>query len=444
MLQRIYDMSQTAQFLMAIHRNPWRPPHTLQKMRDDMLKSIVHHAYTHTTFYRRLYQSHGIKPSDIQSLDDIVKLPIISKQSLRACSIQERTSRQYNLKTCYEGHTSGSTGEPFRVYTEPRAFNYQRALHARRLLIYGYKPWNTIVIFGPYWAGDISILKQRRLRTGLLNIMNFDANRLSLLDDPLQNLAMLRAIQPQVIWCPPSYLELLAETAYHRGITDVQPQLIICGAEMLDPNTRKLAESVFSAEIFDEYGTVDVASRNIAWQCHRHDGYHINLDAVHLEFVRDGELVAPGEEGQIVATNLFRYATPMIRYMIGDRGIPAKAPCPCGRGFPLMRSIQGRSDDHIILQNGRLISPLAVYIQFRMIQGVYRFQLVQETIDQVTIFIEPTVKASHPQISSTVLEICDRLFNKMLSIEIVFGPITIPKGRKYRAIQSRVARITSN
>jgi phenylacetate-CoA ligase len=273
--------------------------------------------------------------------------------------------------------------------------------------------------------------------------MNFDANRLSLLDDPLQNLAVLRAVQPQVIWCPPSYLELLAETAYHRGITDVQPQLIICGAEMLDPNTRKLAESVFSTEIFDEYGTVDVASRNIAWQCHRHDGYHINLDAIHLEFVQDGELVAPGEEGQIVATNLFRYATPMIRYMIGDRGIPAKAPCPCGRGFPLMRSIQGRSDDHIILQNGRLISPLAVYIQFRAIQGVYRFQLIQETIDRVTVFIEPTVGASHPQISSAVLEICNKIFNKMISTEIVFGPITIPKGRKYRAIQSKVARITS-
>jgi hypothetical protein len=88
-LQRIYDMTQTAQFLMAIHRNPWRPPHALQKMREEMLRSVVHHAYTHTTFYRRLYQSHGIKPSDIQSLEDIVKLPIVSKQSLRACSISK-------------------------------------------------------------------------------------------------------------------------------------------------------------------------------------------------------------------------------------------------------------------------------------------------------------------------------------------------------------------
>jgi phenylacetate-CoA ligase len=284
-------------------------------------------------------------------------------------------------------------------------------------------------------------MKQRRVRAGLLNIMNFDANRLSLLDDPLQNLAVLRAIQPHVIWCPPSYLELLAEAAYRRGISDVQPQLIICGAEMLDPKTRKLAASVFNTEIFDEYGTVDVASRNIAWQCHRHDGYHINLDAIHLEFVRDGELVAPGEEGQIVATNLFRYATPMIRYMIGDIGIPSKTPCPCGRGFPLMRSIEGRSDDHIVLQNGRLISPLVVLIQFRAIQGIYRFKLVQETMDRVTVFIEPSVRASQPRISTAVQDICNKLFNNMISIELVFGPITIPKGKKYRAIQSKVARI---
>jgi phenylacetate-CoA ligase len=433
-------MVQTAQFLMAIQRNPWRPPQTLQTMREKMLKSILRHAYTYTAFYRRLYRSHGIRPSDIQSFEDIVKLPIVSKQSLRACSIHERTSQQYDLKTCYEGHTSGSTGEPFRVYTEPRAFNYQRALHARRLFIYGYKPWNTIVIFGPYWAGDTSIMKRRRLRAGLLNIMNFDANRLSLLDNPVENLAILRAIQPEVIWCPPSYLELLAETAYHRGVTDVQPQLIICGAEMLDPKTRMLAESVFNTEIFDEYGTVDVASRNIAWQCHRHDGYHINLDAVHLEFVQDGELVAPGEEGQIVATNLFRYATPMIRYMIGDIGVPAKVPCPCGRGFPLMRSIEGRSDDHIFLQNGRLISPLVVLIQFRAIPGIYRFQLVQETIDQITVFIEPTADASVPEISAAVHDMCTKLFSDWATIQLVFGPITISKGRKYRAIQSRVTR----
>jgi phenylacetate-CoA ligase len=440
----MYEMVQTARFLMAIQRNPWRPPQTLQKMREEMLKSVLQHAYTHTTFYRRLYRKHGITPEDIRSFEDITKLPIVSKQSLRACSIQERTSRLYNLKTCYEGHTSGSTGEPFRVYTEPRAFNYQRALHARRLFIYGYKPWNTIVIFGPYWAGDTSIMNSKRLRAGLLNTLNFDANRLSLLDDPVENLAVLRAIQPQVIWCPPSYLELLAEAAHHRCVSDVRPQLIICGAEMLDPKTRKLAESVFHTEIFDEYGTVDVASRNIAWQCHRHDGYHINLDAVHLEFVRDGELVAPGEEGQIVATNLFRYATPMIRYMIGDIGVHAEAPCPCGRGFPLMRSIEGRSDDHIVLSNGRLISPLVVLIRFRAIPGVHRFQLVQEAIDQITVFIEPITEASSPHISVEVHDICTKLFNNMATIRLVFGPITIPKGRKYRAIQSRVVRTENN
>jgi phenylacetate-CoA ligase len=428
---------------MAIQRNPWRPPKTLQTMRENMLKSVLQHAYTHTIFYRRLYKKHGITPKDIQSFEDISKLPIVSKQSLRACSIQERTSRRYDLKTCYEGHTSGSTGEPFRVYTEPRAFNYQRALHARRLFIYGYKPWNTIVIFGPYWAGDTSIMKRKRVRAGLLNMMNFDANRLSLLDDPVENLAVLRAIQPQVIWCPPSYLELLAEAASHQNIADVHPQLIICGAEMLDPKTRKLAEAVFHTEIFDEYGTVDVASRNIAWQCHRHDGYHINLDAVHLEFVRDGELVAPGEEGQIVATNLFRYATPMIRYMIGDIGVPAETPCPCGRGFPLMRSIEGRSDDHILLSNGRLISPLVVLIQFRAIPGIYRFQLVQEAIDQITVYIEPTAEVASPQIATAVYDICEKLFNGRAESHLVFGPIAIPKGRKYRAIQSRVV-LTEN
>ncbi len=396
---------------------------------------IFKHAYYNTEFYHRLYRAHNISPSDIRSLDDVKKLPIVSKQDLQKCSLQERFSKKFNIQNCAGARTSGSTGEPFTVYYERRASRYLSALHLRRLLIYGYKPWHTIVVFGPFWANEIPSIRKRRARKGLLNVVNFDYNRLSLVESEEENISFLKALKPEIIWCPPSYLGLLSEYIEEKGIKDVRPNIIISGAEMLDPETRAQVESVFRIKVFDEYGTVDVASRAIAWQCERHLGYHINMDAVHLESIKDGETVSPGEEGHIVVTNLFRYATPMIRYDTADIGVLSGEQCPCGRSFPLLESIKGRSDDYLVLPNGRLLSPLSVFA-FLWLPEIHRFKVVQERINKIIIFIEP--KPSHNNVSDEVHSRCSQIFGQEVEIEIISRPIEIIKGKKYRVVSSKI------
>lgn len=425
-------------FWSKIGRNPWRNISDLRKLQERMFKSVLRHAYENVAFYRRLYRKHGVRPEDIKSLDDVEKLPIVTKQDLRQTPIEARVSGRFDVRKCREGRTSGSTGEPFRVYIELKAMDYLWALHLRRLFIYGYRPWQTIVLFGPYWAhGRFPTLKRGAARPRFLNMLNFDANRLSLVDDPYKNLSYLRAIKPEVIWCPPSYMRLLAQAVRESGIKDIKPRIVICGAEMLDGQTRSLVESAFQVEVFDEYGTVDVASRAIAWQCHLHEGYHVNMDAVHLEFVKGGETVSAGEEGFIVATSLFRYATPMIRYMIGDIGIPSEEQCPCGRSYPLFKSIQGRSDDYIVMPDGRPISPLAAIVAFQEIQGIKKFQIVQEKIDKIVVSIEPVSELT--DVSQDVRSKCSQLFGDEVEVELVLGPISVVKGRKERTITSKVS-----
>ncbi len=428
-------------FWANINRNPWRKPSDLDKLQEKMFKSIVKHAFEDTAFYRRLYRKSGVSPDDIKSLADVGKLPIVSKRDLKQSTIEERFSKRFQIAGCREGRTSGSTGEPFRIYMEPRAADYLQALHLRRLFTYGYKPWYTMVIFGPFWAeraGILPTLKRRAVRPSFLNMVDFDANGLSVSDSPFENISRLKAIKPEVIWSPPSYLRFLAEATLESKTRDVKPQILICGAEMLDSSTRTLVESTFGVKVFDEYGTVDVASRAIAWQCSRHEGYHINRDSVLLEFVdANGEPVSAGEEGHVVATNLFRYATPLIRYEIGDIGVPSGDPCPCGRSFPLIKSIQGRSDDSLVMPDGRIISPFSAMVILEDTPEIRKYKILQERMDRITVFIEPM--SERRDLADEVRRKCSTLFGDKVQINVIVGAIRIERGKKHRTVTSKIA-----
>ena len=423
-------------FLLKIYRNQWRDQSELKKIQEKMFLDIFKHAYENTTFYHRLYRKHDISPNDVKSLDDIIKLPIITKQDLKQYPIHMRISKKFNIERCSELVTSGSTGEPFKTYQESLASDYLKALHFRRLMNYGYKPWKTIVIFGPYWATNYPTIEQMSLRKGIFNIFDFDFNRLSLLEEPNKNVSYLRMIKPHVIWCVPSYLRLLAQEIRKMGDRDIRPQILICGGEMLDKHTRSFIEEVFKVKIFDEYGAVDVASRAVAWQCNLHNKYHQNIDGAYLEFIKEGEHVSPGEEGHIVATNLFRYAAPMIRYSIGDLGIPSEELCSCGITFPLMESIQGRSDDCLIMPDGGIISPHTIMSILQNIPGINRYQITQTCKNKIIAFIDILSHQQAQIIEKNIRLKFSRIFDKEVQLHLVFGPIPINKEKKYRAVKS--------
>ena len=93
-----------------------------------------------------------------------------------------------------------------------------------------------------------------------------------------------------------------------------------------------------------------------------------------------------GERGEIVYTGLYNYAMPLIRYEVGDIGIPSDESCSCGRGLPLMKSVEGRSDDFIILPSGKMISPIILALVMKHSHGVLEYQIVQEKLDHVTVY----------------------------------------------------------
>ncbi len=163
----------------------------------------------------------------------------------------------------------------------------------------------------------------------------------------------------------------------------MSPHGIIVGAEKLHPFQRQLIEKVFQAPVFETYGSREVMLMSA--ECDRHEGLHLTSENLLLEILDDnGQPTPPGQEGNIVVTDLFNYGMPFIRYINGDRGLAGWKQCSCGRGLPLMQPPQGRELDMRMPDGGRIAGPFFQHL-LKDFDAVRRFQVIQDTADHVEV-----------------------------------------------------------
>lgn len=238
--------------------------------------------------------------------------------------------------------------------------------------------------------------------------------------------------RPDVILSYPSFLLLLVRELKKRGDV-IHPRLVFGEGELLDDRSRKLIDSAFGIEMLDIYGCMEAG--DIAWECSEHAGYHINTDLVVTEFVEDGEHVAAGECGDIILTPLWNYAMPLIRYKLNDIGTPSNECCPCGRELPLMKVLEGRFEDFIILPSGRIISPLVTLSYFENIKGIAEYRIVQERKDN--FILQLVLKEGYNE--NALAQLRNRFIEEFkedvtINIEILDA---IPRNGKLRRVVSK-------
>jgi len=176
------------------------------------------------------------------------------------------------------------------------------------------------------------------------------------------------------------YASYLYRFASELDDGDLNLSFVISGSEILFPHERK-----FACNVFDIYGSREFSL--IAAECSEHSGYHIAAENLISEVVDEqGKRVSLGEHGKILITDLTNYAFPFIRYEIGDLGTLSSERCPCGRGLPLIRHIEGRTGDRIITEDGKFIS-LEAFAHFFKDLDVIQFQVVQTDYNTLTIKI---------------------------------------------------------
>ena len=387
----IYDIARgTSRFKYSriLNSCQWLPEREIELLQAKNLRTMYKHAFESVPYYNRLLKSRGLNSDSVQSVEDLQKLPILTKADLRN-HYSELISRTYPRRNLLK-QTSGGTGDQIRFLVTKEQLSWEISAEYRAYSWANYHIGDRCLTF---WGSPIDITKQRRFVNRVAK--NFEriliANTYIVTDKVLENYAeTMEKFRPDIIRGYSSSVYLMAKYLNKRGLRQVLPRAVITSAESLDRFQRETIEKAFGCPVFDYYGSREVGS--MAAECEKHNGYHVSAENVVMEYVKNGENVSSGEEGEIIVTNLRNFGMPFIRYAIGDVGKPSTEVCSCGRGLPLMASIEGRISQFMAVydkQSGRVIpvssaapGPLSMVL---MNVPIERYQIVQESLSHLTI-----------------------------------------------------------
>jgi phenylacetate-CoA ligase len=388
-----------------------------QKLQGKRLKALVKHAYENVDFYRDKYDEVGVKPEDIQSVEDIRKLPLVTRDDLRRNFPQRIIARNIDLKDCQIFRTSGSTGSPVEIYRErmPVAFPLYFAPLIPKILESLVKKRGRLTLMGillmieetaeNLFSGSWINFPSKLIR---VEVVQVDA-----LDDPREHLRAWRMHRPDLVVTYPSVLKNMAILLRQQKDEALpQPIQLYVTAESLDKDTRELISKVFKGDIVDCYGATE--TELIAMECTRHEGMHIQMGNVVLEILQDGKPALPGMPGEVVVTNLRNKATPLIRYSgLGDVAVLSDRKCSCGSPMPLLERVEGRIVDSVILPDGRIIHPFRLTHALLRVPSIAKFQIIQETMNKVKVLI--VAEDSRHKYATSLFKEGEPLWNMIMS-----------------------------
>ena len=415
---------------MYLQRAQWMSREQLIKIQTKGLRETVSHAFHKVPYYQRRFDG-TIAVDGISEANDISKLPITTKTDFRETPIQTRTAIDADISRCELRSTSGTTGVPTTVLEDERSAAYREALNLRFLWNYGFRPLDRIA--RGQFLNAAAYSKRLAETRGLWGYLRRKTVRQHFLPDFKDQYSFLSSNKPDALIAFSSYCRGLAK--YCQSIDrSLNFRIVVTSGETLDSVTRKLIEDTFQAEVFDHYGIEEV-SGSIAWECPSHSGYHINAESMILEFLRNGQPVSAGEFGELCVTCFYKRATPIVRYCTGDIARRVDDECPCGRGLPMLREIQGRVLDYILTTNGRQISPHLVLNILTDVKGVQQLKVTQNRDLSIEVRIKTDMSESE-SIVQDVQQRCKGLFEETpLDVKLVDRIDTV--GPKFRMVESQ-------
>ena len=377
-----YSRGSTGRHVHELRAGQWLDASSSRADQDRRLRALLLHAARHVPYYREVLAEAGVCESPGRVLvDRFAQIPFLDKGTMRT-RFGDLNSDDLSTRTWNYDSTGGSTGEPVRLVHDSDYADWGRALSIVGNCLACRRPDETKLYL---WGSVRDLTGQETLRARLGQWMRNEVwlNSFRMTPDLMHScVELVNQSRPDHII---GYVESIVELARlieRNGLAVHSPKTVATAAGSLLPHMRELVQGVFRAEVFDQYGSREVAT--MATECDRHEGLHVPSQAVLVEVLRDdGTPAEPGETGRIVVTSLVNYAMPLIRYAIGDLGAWAEAPCSCGRVWPLLRSITGRVSDTFVTADGTLVAGQYFHYVFFLQDWVEKFQVVQESARQI-------------------------------------------------------------
>lgn len=363
-------------------------PEKLRELQDERLVKQVKHVWDNVPYYRKRMEEKGVTPDDIKGIDDLHKLPFLSKADLRDAYPYGLLAAP--LKDCVRIHsTSGTTGRRVVAFYTQHDIDLWEDCCARAIVAAGGTNEDVVQIaygYGLFTGG--AGLHGGSHKVGSLTLPMSSGNT----DRQLQ---FMTDLQSTILCCTPSYAAYLAESIHERGLRDkIKLKAGIFGAEAWSEKMRQEIQNQLGIKAYDIYGLTEISGPGVAFECSDQTGMHINEDHFIAEIIDPdtGEVLPDGTQGELVFTSITKDAFPLLRYRTRDICVLTREKCSCGRTLVKMCKPMGRSDDMLIVKG---VNVFPSQIETVLIEQGYQanYQIIVDRVnnsDTLEVMVEMT------------------------------------------------------
>ena len=418
------------------------PYEQLRQLQNERLLQQVRHVWDNVPYYRTKMEAKGVTPDDIQSIDDLHKLPFLTKSDLREAYPYGLLGKP--LSECVRIHsTSGTTGKRVVAFYTQNDIDLWEDCCARAIVAAGGSKEDVVHVaygYGLFTGG--SGMHGGSHKVGCLTLPLSSGNT----DRQLQFMTDLGST---ILCCTPSYAQYLAESIYEQGLEDkIQLKAGIFGAEAWTEDMRRDIENKLHIKAYDIYGLTETSGPGVSFECSEQTGMHINEDHFIAEIIdpETEEVLPLGSKGELVFTAIDKEAFPLLRYRTRDICVLSREKCSCGRTHVKMSKPMGRSDDMLIIRG---VNVFPSQIETVLMQQGYpaNYQIIVDRVGHTDTF-EILVEMMPAMFSDSLAKIAEAEKSLVAALKAMLGisakvrlvapkSITRSEGKAVRVIDKR-------
>ena len=419
------------------------PVEKIKELQSERLIKQVKNVYDNVAYYRNLMDKMEVKPEDIKSIEDLHKLPFLTKADLREAYPYGLMARP--LSDCVRiQSTSGTTGKRVVAFYTQHDIDIWEDCCARAIVAVGGTKDDVCQVcygYGLFTGGPG--LNGGSHKVGCLTLPMSSGNT-------ERQIQFMLDLQSTIICCTPSYAAYIAETLKEMGHTtdDISLKAGIFGAEAWTEEMRRDIEKSLGIKAYDIYGLTELAGPGVSFECEEQTGMHINEDHYIAEIIDPdtGEVLPEGSRGELVLTSIDKEAFPLLRYRTRDICVLTREKCSCGRTLVKMSKPMGRSDDMLIIRGVNVFpSQIETVLLEQGYSPNYRIEVDRENnTDTLDVYVE----LSSENFSDTVKEIAEKEKQLAAAVKTMLGikpkmhlvppkSITRSEGKAVRVVDKR-------
>ena len=410
---------------------------------NERLLKQVRNVWDNVPYYRKKMEAKGVTPEDIKSVDDLHKLPFVTKDDLRESYPYGLVARP--LRDCVRiQSTSGTTGKRVVAFYTQHDIDLWEDCCARAIVAAGGTNEDVCQVsygYGLFTGGPG--LNGGSHKVGCLTIPTSSGNT-------ERQIMFIRDLNATILCCTPSYAAYIGETMKEMGLTPEQIPLKagIFGAEAWSEEMRQDIQNTLGIKAYDIYGLTELSGPGVSFECSEQTGMHINEDHFIAEIIdpNTGEVLHEGTQGELVFTSLTKEAFPLLRYRTRDICVLTRKKCSCGRTFVKMSKPRGRSDDMLIVKG---VNVFPSQIETVLLEQGYQanYQILVDRVNN-TDTLEVMVEMTPENFSDNLGKITEMEKNLVAALKAMLGiyakvrlvaPKTIARseGKAVRVIDKR-------